>query len=291
MQWKELIEDAALEFTARNIPDPDLSAEFLAAHVMKVWKRSEVRALETTTVTEDQQYKYQQLIERRILHEPIQYIVGETEFYGMRLFCTPAALIPRPDTEVVVEEALRVLWHKAAKDEVLRVLDIGTGTGAIALAIAKQLPMTECVGIDISGGAVALAKKNAAHLAITNARFSELDIFRELPDSLGKFDLIVSNPPYISTEELNRLHPQVIHFEPRNALTDEASGFSFYKRIAEIAPHLLRSDGTIVVELGFTSRPEVDQIFQRAGYSASFVKDLAQIDRVLIAEHPAAQSA
>lgn len=286
--WKQLIEGGAAELIARAVPDPELSAEFLAAHVLKVWKRSEIKALEDKQVTEHEYKEFSRLLERRFTHEPVQYIIGETEFYGLRLFTTPAALIPRPETEVLVEEALKLLPAIIAeKKGTAKVLDIGTGTGAILLAIASKLPMIEGFGIDISGNAVALAKKNAAHLAVTNVHFEECDVFsHSIEGRWPEIDLIVSNPPYIGLDELILLEKQILQFEPRVALTDEAEGYKFYYRIAQLSEKLLPKNGATLVELSFNGSETVRNIFAERGFDTFLIKDLAGIDRVLLALPP-----
>jgi release factor glutamine methyltransferase len=285
MNWKEAIETAKSKFIEANIDDARDNAEYIAAHVLGFWSKSEMRTYYLTPLSEDDQKHYESLIARRLAHEPLQHVIGETEFYGLRLFTSPAALIPRPETEILVEEALR----ESSGMRNIQILDIGTGSGAIALALATRLPESTITGVDISADAIALAKKNKARLGADNTIFEEINIFREEFQKKyhRAFDMILSNPPYISAEEFETLEPEVKDFDPRIALTDEADGLIFYRRIAEIASEILKANGKIIVEIGYGSLKEVEKIFTGAGLAViRIVKDLQGIERVLVINTP-----
>ena len=285
MTWQEVINNQSFRLKQARIRDEALNAEYLAMHVLGIWKRSELRDHLQKNILQEQELFFEKLVARRLSHEPLQHITRETEFYGLRLYTTPAALIPCPDTEILVEEVLRevVIFSEST----LKILDIGTGSGAIALALSSKLPNASVIGIDISSDAIALAEKNKARLKLQNVSFEVIDVFN---DSMEKkishsIDILVSNPPYVSLKEFESLDTEVREFDPRIALTDEADGFIFYRRIAEIAPEILKVGGKIVVEVGYNGAEEVKQIFLTAGFTIlRTVNDLQGIERVVVAK-------
>ncbi len=282
MTWSEQIAIAAKQLRTSGIEESKLNAELLAACVLNVWDRSAVRRELSRVLALEEVTRYQQLLERRINREPLQYIVGETEFYGLRLLTTNVALIPRPETEILVEEVLKEVRSRGTTSA--RILDIGTGSGAIALAIATHLPNAQLFGIDISDAAIDLAKKNQERLALTNITFEQKDIFRDL-SSLGSFDAIVSNPPYIPILEMPELEPELREHEPHIALTDGNDGLSFYRKVAELAPMMLRNNGFLAVEIGFGASDNVTHILRQHGLSQiRLINDLAGIPRVFMGE-------
>ena len=218
-----------------GVEDARTNAEYLAAHVLSLKNRSDLRTTLDREISDSQSAQFDQLISRRVAREPLQYILGEWEFFGLPMKVGPEALIPRPETEILVEQVLREATKMPSS---ISILDIGTGTGCIALAIAKHLPQASVVGIDVSSAAVNLATENAGLLNISNINFQIGDIFsNDWLHSIPKtFDLIVSNPPYVSKTEFENLEPELLQYEPRFALTDESDGLMFYRRIAAIAP-------------------------------------------------------
>jgi release factor glutamine methyltransferase len=287
--WREAINANTKILEHAGIADAKANAEYLAAHVLGFWNKSELRPFLEAAISEEDFKKYEVLVARRLAHEPLQHIIGETEFFGFRLLTSSAALIPRPETEIVVEEILSIAsQRRMTKDDGrLAILDIGTGSGAIALAIASRLPQARVHAIDISSDAIALAEQNKKRLDLDNVTFEVLNFFH--PDFEYKFrhlfDIVVSNPPYISIEEFQTLETEVKDYDPRIALTDEADGFIFYKRIAEIAPQILKKNGKIVVETGYTGARAVKKIFNDAGLNTvRIINDLQGIERVVVAE-------
>ena len=283
--WQVLIESATAQLFAVGISDPEINAELLASHALGVWKRSELRPFLDTAADPEAQASFQRTVDRRLLHEPLQYITGETEFFGLRLWTTPAALIPRPETEVLVEQALLEASKLHETNVRITVLDIGTGSGAIALALASRDPRIDAVGIDVSSEAIELAVRNGARHSLPNVRFERIDIFDDA--ALRKFDhtidLLVSNPPYISEDEFSLLDDEIKHFEPRVALTDEADGLVFYSRIALIAPKLLKQGGRVIVEMSFDAAESVVRTFADSGIEAIRIEsDLSGIERVFV---------
>jgi len=280
MTWREHIERAAEMLTASGVDDAKTNAEYLAAHALHLEQRSELRSFLSKEVSPGSERLFFELLHRREQREPLQYILGEWEFFGLPLKVNPSILIPRPETELLVEEALR----EATQFEVpISILDIGTGSGAIALALASRLPTSNMLGIDSSRQAIALADENRKLLRLKNASFDRVDILSNKLIS-GPFQIIVSNPPYVSREEFENLEPELRLYEPREALTDESTGLTFYERIAALAPKLLATDGRLLVELGFGAADAVSKIMRSHHLEVlRIVKDLSGIPRVLVA--------
>lgn len=285
MIWRDAVREAALRMKQTDVDDYSLNAKYLAAYMLGVWEQAELHPLLEQPISDEQEQQYQVLIDRRLANEPLQYIIGETEFYGLRLKCTPAALIPRPETEILVEQAIVTARERLDTHRHLDVLDIGTGTGAIALAFAYHIPEAHVVAIDASAEAIELATENKNRLADVRTTFHVLNVFDPKIEELGKFDLILSNPPYISTSEYAHLPLDVQRFEPRIALTDEGDGMKFYRRIAELSYSMLIIGGSVILELSYDGAARVAEIFDEAGFrSVSTIKDLAGIERILLAK-------
>jgi release factor glutamine methyltransferase len=237
------------------------------------------------TLTPAQQSTYDTLIQRRLTNEPIQYITGEQEFYGLALRVTPAVLIPRPETEHLVEAVLSELDHSAP----LRILDIGTGSGAIAIALAHNLPHARVTALDISPAALELAAANAArHHLTTRIDFIESDLLAALAGTTFnalRWDAIVSNPPYVPNTDRDSLQPQVRDFEPSTALFAGPTGLDIYRRLIPQAHAALRPEGLIALEIGQGQRDHLAALL--AGWNAvRFIDDLQGIPRVALARKP-----
>jgi release factor glutamine methyltransferase len=216
---------------------------------------------------------FREMVRRRVRREPVQYILEKAEFWSLSLRVTPAVLIPRGDTEVLVEEALR---RGVAKS----ILDVGTGSGAIALALASELPGARVEGIDLSLEALALAEENARrHNLQERVAFRAGDL-RELPQR--SWDLIVSNPPYIPAEDIGALMPEVRDFEPRLALDGGSDGLDAYRLLASQAPSRLNLGGWILVEVGIGQAEAVSELFLQSRLSNLFTRaDYAGVARVV----------
>jgi release factor glutamine methyltransferase len=213
------------------------------------------------------------MVSRRAKREPLQYILGSQEFMGLEFRVTPAVLIPRHDTEPLVQEAV----NRAGN--VQRVLDIGAGSGCIAVALAKLLPNATVVAVDSSDVALAVARENAGLNGVA-VRFVLGSLFE--PFEGERFDLIVSNPPYIPTADLAALQPEVREFEPKGALDGGADGLDFYRLIIPAAPEYLNPGGWLMVEVGMGQAEAVKGIFADAGFAEVFtVKDPGNIERVV----------
>ena len=201
-------------------------------------------------------------VKRRSKNEPLQYITESCEFFGREFFVDRRVLIPRPETERLIDEAIKSIKHVRSP----YILDIGTGSGCIAITLAKEIKNSNVIGIDKSIGSLQVSKKNSAELNVENVTFFEMDILNQYPKE--KFDLVISNPPYVPKSEMSGLMNDVKDFEPEIALTDFDDGLTFYKRISKIIPHILKDDSSCILELGIGNHPEnVLSIFKQSGYS------------------------
>ena len=226
-------------------------------------------------LTPAQATQYEQWIARRARHEPIQYITGEQEFYGLTFHVTPAVLIPRPETEHLVEAALA----RAPHDAPLRIADIGTGSGAIAIALAHTLPQANVTALDLSPAALSIAQNNAQKLGVADrTRFLESDLLQAV--SGEHFDIIVSNPPYVPKSEI--LEPQVRDYEPATALYAGANGLDIYERLIPQAHAVLKPGGWLLMEIGHGQRKALTALLKDWN-EVSFVDDLQGIPRVACA--------
>jgi release factor glutamine methyltransferase len=248
-------------------------AELLLLHVAGI-TRADLLTHPERELTERQSSHYQAAITRRAHHEPVQHILGKQEFYGRDFIVNRLVLIPRPETEHVVEAALEIL------PEPQRILDIGTGSGILAVTLALELRVATVTATDISTAALAVAQKNAQQLgAGERVRFVISDLFAALGDE--RFDCIVSNPPYVATIEV--LEPQVREYEPAAALYAGKDGLAIYRRlIPEATEHLARG-GHLLLEIGHGQRDALEQMLANSGFEdVRFVDDLQGIPRVAI---------
>ncbi len=236
------------------------------------------------------------VLKRRISGEPIQYILGKTEFMGLEFKVNPAVLIPRPDTEILVEAALRHAGHKVSRQKPLfanlNILDIGTGSGCIAVSIAKYFPQAKVSAVDISLPALEIAAQNAElNLVRDRIDFINCDLFppHEQPTSYElrapTYDLVVSNPPYIKTNIIDTLETE-LQYEPRKALDGGEDGLSFYRRIIREIPFYLKPDGLLILEIGFDQKKSLEKILGAAQIFEvkEIIKDYNSIERVVVAQ-------
>ena len=262
-------------------------AVYLLLHSLAITRASLIADYDRV-LTGDQLAAYQGLISRRLTNEPIQYITGEREFYGLPMRVTPAVLIPRNSTEHVVEAVLEELKAEAQaepKAGPLRIADVGTGCGAIAIALAYHLPDARVLALDVSSEALEVAAANAQlnHVA-ERVRCIESDVLSGVAGEAA-FDAIVCNPPYIPTVERDSLHPQIRDFEPEVSLYGGPAGLDFYRRLVPEALAALKPNGLLALEIGRGQRDAVAELLAEWN-QVRFVDDLQQIPRVVLARRP-----
>jgi len=267
--------------------NPDLRAdaqrdtELLLLHVLHI-DRATLLAHPDRMLTAEEFAAYQAAIERRLGNEPIQYITGQQEFFGLLLKVTPATLIPRPETEHLVEAVLERVPH----DREIDILDVGAGTGAIALALAANLPQARLAAVDLSAAALAVARENAStHHLDRRIRFFWSDLLATLPADKqdAAFDAIVSNPPYIPETDRAELHPQVRDHEPAEALFAGTTGLDIYRRLIPQAHLALKPGGLLALEIGHGQSEALSGLLE-GWQNVTLVADLQQIPRVILAQ-------
>ena len=284
MRILEVIDKTTPYLAKQGIESPRLTIELLLAHVLQK-KRLQLYLEFERELDEKTLGTLRELVKRRVAGEPLQYITGETDFFGFKLAVDKRVLIPRPETELLVETVLERL--KPKEGEAARpwqIVDIGTGSGCIAIALAKRLPEAQITAVDISPEALAVAQANAIRNGVEkNIRFLEGDLLSNLPDSLIA-DAVVSNPPYIASGDLAGLPREVKDFEPVRALVAGGDGLEVYGRLATSVRRHLSPSGFVALEMGAGQRVAVEAIFVSADFTVAQVeKDLQGHERVIVA--------
>lgn len=280
----EAIASAAARLAAHGIENSRLDAEVLLGHVLDR-DRAWLVAHYPDELDIQAGRSYDQVLDRRSAREPLQYIIGTQEFWGLLFSVTPDVLIPRPETELVVESSIQAL---GGNDSPL-IVDLCTGSGCIAVSLAKGLPGARVFALDRSEAALAVARENARRNGVADSvRFLAGDLFAPLDelDLSGRVDLITANPPYISTGERSALQPEVRDFEPEMALIAGPRGTEIAERIIAASPEYLRTGGSLVMEMGMGQATGLRNIVNNAGSYAAveILKDLTGIDRVVVAK-------
>lgn len=283
MQIAKLLEAATIAIQAKlSLPhqEASLEARYLLQHQL-LSDRAWLIAHADDALTPEQHVAFEKLFQRRLNGEPIAYILGGREFYGLRLKVTPDTLIPRPDTETLVDAALAKIQQNTTLSHLpLHVLDLGTGTGAIALAIAKHRPQTQVTAVDASTEALKVAQKNAELLNITNISFLQSNWFAKLRNQT--FDMIVSNPPYIEENDPH-LNQGDLRFEPRTALASGIDGLDDIRKIIKHATAHLNTHGWLMLEHGYNQAQSVANLLLQAEFTQiEHVQDLAGVQRVTL---------
>ena len=260
-----------------------LTVELLLSHALHC-QRIDLYTRFDQPLKKEELKGFRVLYERRLHHEPVQYIVGSAGFMGMQFQVDRRVLIPRPETETLVEQVM-LLCGERSKDDVISVLDVGTGSGNVTISVAKLMRNVNVMSIDQDSAAIEVAEENAIrHGVKERVEFRKMSIFDPVGELLKlKFDYLVSNPPYVPALEWEELAPEIKDFEPRTAVSDNGDGLAFYRRIAEVAGSLLRDDGRVLVEVGHDQAEPVKGIFEKAGFvDLSTAKDLEGIARVVV---------
>jgi len=259
-----------------KIPSPQLDCEILLSDLIKRDKKH-IILNPREILSSEKLCKFKILIERRKKREPIAYLINKKEFWKDEFFVNEDVLIPRPDTELIIEQVLKIY----SKDTQLQVLDIGTGSGCILLSILKERPNFYGTGIDISKKSINVSKFNTKQLNLMNrVKFfhSSVDNFK-----IGKYDLIVSNPPYIELFKLKYLEKDVVNFEPKLALSGGFDGFSKIRKVIIKASTLIKKNGKFILEIGFNQKNKVKKILKEEGFFVNkAIKDYGNNDRCII---------
>ena len=274
----KILEWATSDFRARGIASPRLDAEVLLAFAIGD-NRVKLIVDRDRPLVQKELLQFRELVKRRRTSEPVAYLVGTREFYGRPFHVDARVLVPRPDTETLVDVALLRTGHLSMS---LRALDLCTGSGCVAITIARERP-TACVhATDTSEDALTVARENALRLGAYNASFAKGDLFAGLDRFLGKLDFVVANPPYIASPDIAELPLDVRDHEPRGALDGGADGLELLRRIVERAPPYLAPSGTLAVEVGAGQAPEVERLFFARGFDdVRRAKDYGGIERVV----------
>jgi release factor glutamine methyltransferase len=268
----------AERFTRENLATPRLDAEILLAHALSV-DRVRLYLDFDKPLEPGELSAYRGCVRRRLAREPVAYITGHREFWSLAVAVSPAVLIPRPDTELLVEQGLALA---RAMGDGPTVVDVGTGSGAIALALAKELPGARVVATEVDAAALEVAARNVDAHALRIALCSG-DLLEALAPDLSP-DLVVANLPYIASEELDGLEPEITRYEPRLALDGGPDGLDLIRRLIPQAAACLRPDGALALEVGWRQAAQVRQLLEHQGFSQLQVhQDLAGLDRVISA--------
>ncbi len=274
-----LLSAAAKTLEAVGVDSPRLNAELMLAEVLG-FSRTSLVTESSSTVADERQARFLRMLERRTQREPLQHILGEAHFYGLIFNVSSDVLVPRPETELLVEQAVEFLRERSNP----QVFDLGTGSGCIPISIAKEVPESRVWSVDISEAALSVAKTNAGRNDVADrVQFLHGDGF-EVLDAAQRFDLIVSNPPYIPTGELADLQPEVRDYDPKLALDGGADGLVFYRRLANASARWLVPDGKIMIELGHDQAAAVRALFESEMWIVENVlDDYSRIPRIMIA--------
>ena len=277
------IQSTRLALRKAGIDEAPLEAEVLVRHVTGI-DRAALYADPDRTITDAESRQLAALLARRLQREPLPYIMGHWEFYGLDYIVNNSVLIPRPETETLVEEALITALPMAQGNQPITIVDVGTGSGCVALTLAKHLPQASVVATDVSPDALAVARQNIErHNGQSQVRLVECDLISGVE---GPIDIIVSNPPYIPDGDIPTLQPEVANYEPRVALGGGDDGLSIIRRLLDHSSKLLSPNGAVILEF---NPPQADALVSMAlsiwpNAKPRVVKDLAGLDRVLVVE-------
>ncbi len=275
------IELSADYLQKKGVDSARINAELILADILNC-KRMDLYLKFDQPLSEEETNNYREFIKRRGQREPLQYITGSVEFYGLNFIVNDNVLIPRPETELLVEEII----NNFTKEEELRILDVGAGSGNISISLAKHLPNCKIISIDKSKNAIEVANKNALNNNINGQiDFREIDFNNFPKGEFRQFNIIVSNPPYITLQEYSSLEAELINYEPKEALTDFNDGLTFYKSITEKSKDMLQKKGKLFFEIGHGQSAEIRKIMEMNNFTnIKIIKDYQNIDRVIYGE-------
>jgi release factor glutamine methyltransferase len=282
MKFFDLLKQVKEHLAKTGIENPAREGEMILSHCLNTDRAVLYR--DNPDIPESSLAAINEFLQRRAQREPLHYILGYIEFYDLKIRVGPGVLIPRPETELLVEETVAILSKSGIQKAALRILDLCTGSGCVALALAAAFPNAQVYGTDISAVALHFAKENAELNKIHNIRFIHGNLFEPLGTNF-LFHLIISNPPYIKHDDLKNLQPEITDWEPVEALDGGEDGLDYYRFIIAGARHHLHENGLIVFELGIDQSGAVKQMVGHEGFRDVILKtDFASIDRILIAK-------
>lgn len=267
----------------RGIDEARLNVELLLSHALNC-QRIQLYANFDKPLTQDELRAFRTLYERRLNREPVQYIIGTASFMGLQFSVDPRVLIPRPETETLVEQVMLVC-NSLPEGTPVSILELGTGSGNIAISLAKFVKNVHVTAIDVSDAALEVAQKNAQrHGVLERISFHQMDVFEPVDQLLlRRFTLLAANPPYVSRDEWEALQPEVRQFEPRVATSDGNDGLEYFRRIIELAPYALSDAGTVLLEVGYGQSEQVLALMTEEGFfDCSIQEDLQGMPRVVI---------
>lgn len=269
----------------KGIKTPRLDAELLLANCLKK-ERIQLYTDYDSPVNAAELTCFRELVRRRVKREPIAYLIGYREFWSLKINVKRGVFIPRPETEVLVEEALKILKPLGGSDNNLRVLELGTGSGAIAVALAKEIRGIAIYATDISLAAADVALSNIKDHALLNSVQLVCGRFLSPFKSKGVFDMVISNPPYVADQAIEGLEPEISSYEPKEALAGGEDGLNFYRLSAHQLPMVLKKQAWVILETGDCQAREIHNIFRKTNkyMNLNIVKDLAGHERVFIAQ-------
>lgn len=280
----KLLDEAIRLLSANNVENPRLNAERLLCQIASV-RRVDLYLDSDHVLTPGQAQQFQSALSRRASGEPLQYILGEVEFMSMPFKTDQRALIPRPDTEILVEHVLHWCRAHSSTAKPVEILEVGTGSGCIAVSLARYLPHARIVAVDVAGDALSIARENARLNAVEErVEFLQADVLADaFAANLARpFDAIVSNPPYVALADYTKLAAEIREFEPEGALHDNGDGMVFFRRLASLAPVLLRGGGLLAVEVGLGQAQSVKSFFEKNGaMRVTVLTDFNGIERVV----------
>lgn len=261
----------------KGIESPRLNAELLLAGILNC-KRLDLYLMFERPLNDKEVQSYREYIARRGKFEPLQYILGEVEFYGLKLKVSKDVLVPRPETELLVEEAIKL----SSEVNVKTIIDIGSGSGNIAISLAKNLNGVKVTSIDLSSSAIKVAEANAGFNGV-NDKIDFINSGIEEYQTNKQFDLIVSNPPYVSEQDYSSLQKEILEYEPIESVTDKSDGYKFYRLISERSNDFLKNGGYLLFEMASGQSEKIKSILEQNNFSdIKIVKDYQNIDRVII---------
>jgi release factor glutamine methyltransferase len=280
----EVIQRSTEFLSRKGVDSPRLQIELMLAHVLQIPRLKLYLDFNRVLVPRELE-ALRALVQRRASREPLQHILGSTSFCGLEIAVSRQVLVPRPETELLAERAWQFLQGRAENGEpALQVLDFGTGSGCLAIAVAVKVPQAQVWAIDVSEEALAVARQNASENEVLDRiHFLLSDGFAALPGK-GQFDLILSNPPYIASAEIESLEPEVRAHDPRAALDGGSDGLDFYRRLAAEAPSFLAKAGRMILEFGDGQENAIRKLLERQAWQIEAVQeDYSRKPRILIA--------